>query len=158
MGMLLPAGGRIMNSNQIFQWGFVMSAIASIALHSTMAMASTNVALNKPASSDSVVWGSAQNSSYGPAKAFDGGIDTGDDHRFCSNNGPGPHWLQVDLQSTNQVTAWVQIRPGRQLIVGLQFRNVQRSRLPRAASSNDILRHGRDAYRGGTESIDGLPS
>ena len=55
-------------------------------------------------------------------------------------------------------TNWVQIRPGRQLIVGLQLRNVQRSRLPRAASSNDILRHGRDAYRGGTESIDGLPS
>lgn len=52
----------------------------------------------------------------------------------------------------------VQIRPGRQLIVGLQLRKVQRSRLPRAASSNDILRHGRDAYRGGTESIDGLPS
>ena len=76
----------------------------SIGVQST-ALTSTNVALNKPASSDSVVWGSAQNSSYGPAKAFDGGIDAGDDHRFCSNNGPSPHWLQVDLQSTYQVTA-----------------------------------------------------
>jgi|GEM_PF-1563653 len=62
-----------------------------------------DVALNMPASSDSVVWGQPQTGSYGPAKAFDGIVDTGDQHRFCSDTGGSSHWLQVDLQAAHLI-------------------------------------------------------